>query len=76
MSTHGETFRALHDSDFRALHQSDFRALHQSDFRALHYAKQPLVLPNAWDYASAAVLAAAGFAAIGTTSLGVAAAAG
>ncbi|MEV5741969.1 isocitrate lyase/phosphoenolpyruvate mutase family protein [Microbispora rosea] len=68
MSTHGETF---HTPD-----QSDFGALHQSDFRALHYAKQPLVLPNAWDHASAAVLAAAGFAAIGTTSLGVAAAAG
>ncbi len=45
-------------------------------FRALHHADQPLLLPNAWDYASAAALAAAGFAAIGTTSLGVAAAHG
>ncbi|MEU6611294.1 isocitrate lyase/phosphoenolpyruvate mutase family protein [Streptomyces shenzhenensis] len=36
----------------------------------------PLVLPTAWDHASAAALAARGFAAIGTTSLGVAAAAG
>ena len=35
-----------------------------------------MLLPNAWDVASAAVLAAAGFAAIGTTSLGVAAAHG
>ena len=34
------------------------------------------VLPNAWDHASAAALAEAGFPAVGTTSLGVAAAAG
>lgn len=52
------------------------RTPHQRAFRALHHAAHPLVLPNAWDHASAAVLAAAGFAAIGTTSLGVAAAAG
>ncbi|MGV9771393.1 isocitrate lyase/PEP mutase family protein [Streptosporangium sp. NPDC003464] len=45
-------------------------------FRALHHGHQPLLLPNAWDHASAAALAAAGFAAVGTTSLGVAAAAG
>ncbi|WP_225918277.1 isocitrate lyase/PEP mutase family protein [Actinocatenispora comari] len=45
-------------------------------FRALHRAGAPLVLPNAWDHASGAALARAGFAAIGTTSLGVAAAAG
>ncbi|MBE3012727.1 isocitrate lyase/phosphoenolpyruvate mutase family protein [Microbispora sp. NEAU-D428] len=68
MSTHAEKFRTPHGADFRALHRADFRAL--------HYAQNPLVLPNAWDHASAAVLAAAGFAAIGTTSLGVAAAAG
>ncbi|MEU8059719.1 isocitrate lyase/PEP mutase family protein [Microbispora bryophytorum] len=49
---------------------------HAETFRALHHAPRPLVLPNAWDHASAAALAAAGFAAIGTTSLGVAAAAG
>ncbi|MFJ2257029.1 isocitrate lyase/phosphoenolpyruvate mutase family protein [Streptomyces sp. NPDC087844] len=47
-----------------------FAALHHSD------ADAPLLLPNAWDHASAAALAAQGFAAIGTTSLGVAAAAG
>jgi len=34
------------------------------------------VLPNAWDHASAAALFAAGFPAVGTTSLGVAIAAG
>ncbi|MEU6081785.1 isocitrate lyase/phosphoenolpyruvate mutase family protein [Streptomyces sp. NPDC047108] len=45
-------------------------------FRDLHHADRPLLLPNAWDHASAAALAARGFAAIGTTSLGVAAAAG
>ncbi|TNC26993.1 isocitrate lyase/PEP mutase family protein [Amycolatopsis alkalitolerans] len=42
-------------------------------FAALH---RPLLLPNAWDHASASALVAAGFPAIGTTSLGVAAAAG
>ncbi|MGN9906751.1 isocitrate lyase/PEP mutase family protein [Phytohabitans sp. LJ34] len=45
-------------------------------FRDLHHQERPLVLPNAWDYASAAALAARGFPAVGTTSLGVAAAAG
>ncbi|HEV2782364.1 MAG TPA: isocitrate lyase/phosphoenolpyruvate mutase family protein [Actinophytocola sp.] len=45
-------------------------------FRELHRTGEPLLLPNAWDYASAAALAEAGFAAIGTTSLGVAAAHG
>ncbi|WP_435108382.1 isocitrate lyase/PEP mutase family protein [Nocardiopsis synnemataformans] len=44
--------------------------------RALHLRGTPLLLPNAWDHASAAALAAAGFRAVGTTSLGVAAAAG
>lgn len=45
-------------------------------FRRLHHGEKPLVLPNAWDFGSAALLADAGFPAIGTTSLGVAAAAG
>ncbi|MFF3784176.1 isocitrate lyase/phosphoenolpyruvate mutase family protein [Streptomyces sp. NPDC001933] len=45
-------------------------------FARLHDQVTPLLLPNAWDYASAAILAAQGFPAIGTTSLGVAAAAG
>jgi 2-methylisocitrate lyase-like PEP mutase family enzyme len=45
-------------------------------FADLHHADEPLLLPNAWDHASAAALADAGFGAIGTTSLGVAAAAG
>jgi 2-methylisocitrate lyase-like PEP mutase family enzyme len=46
-------------------------------FARLHDdASAPLLLPNAWDHASATLLAAEGFPAIGTTSLGVAAAAG
>ncbi|GAA2452400.1 isocitrate lyase/phosphoenolpyruvate mutase family protein [Actinomadura vinacea] len=45
-------------------------------FRDLHERDTPLLLPNAWDVASGAALAEAGFPAIGTTSLGVAAAAG
>jgi len=45
-------------------------------FARLHHRAAPLLLPNAWDHASAAALAAQGFAAVGTTSLGVAAAAG
>nr|BFD87197.1 hypothetical protein StreXyl84_65980 [Streptomyces sp. Xyl84] len=48
----------------------------RTPFACLHDQETPLLLPNAWDYASAAVLAAEGFRAIGTTSLGVAAAAG
>ncbi|MFJ9414631.1 isocitrate lyase/phosphoenolpyruvate mutase family protein [Streptomyces sp. NPDC101227] len=45
-------------------------------FHALHHADAPLLLPNAWDIASAVALAGAGYAAVGTTSLGVAAAHG
>ncbi|GAB4071613.1 hypothetical protein GCM10028777_40410 [Angustibacter speluncae] len=45
-------------------------------FARLHHGPEPLVLPNAWDVASAAALVRAGFAAVGTTSLGVAAALG
>lgn len=45
-------------------------------FRELHHGEQPLLLPNAWDHASAAALHRRGFPAVGTTSLGVAAAAG
>jgi 2-methylisocitrate lyase-like PEP mutase family enzyme len=45
-------------------------------FRDLHAGELRLLLPNAWDVASALAFAAAGFPAIGTTSFGVAAAAG
>ncbi|MFG2680917.1 isocitrate lyase/phosphoenolpyruvate mutase family protein [Streptomyces sp. NPDC048392] len=45
-------------------------------FAELHRAGGPLLLPCAWDHASAFALAGLGFRAIGTTSLGVAAAGG
>ncbi len=45
-------------------------------FRELHDGELPLLLPNAWDVASALAFADAGFAAVGTTSFGVAATAG
>jgi len=45
-------------------------------FTALHRAGDPLILPNVWDVASARCLVGAGFLALGTTSLGVAAANG
>jgi len=51
-------------------------ASRQLHFHRLHHGDTPLILPNAWDFASAAALAEAGFPAIGTTSLGVAAANG
>jgi 2-methylisocitrate lyase-like PEP mutase family enzyme len=47
-----------------------------TDFAALHRTGTPLVLPNVWDVASARCLVQAGFPALGTTSLGVAAANG
>jgi 2-methylisocitrate lyase-like PEP mutase family enzyme len=47
-----------------------------SRFHRLHDGPGAFVLPNAWDVASAALLVQAGFAAIGTTSLGVAAGSG
>ena len=45
-------------------------------FAALHTGSGPFLLPNCWDVASAVLLADAGFPAIGTTSLGITAAAG
>ena len=47
-----------------------------TSFFDLHHEELPLLLPNAWDVASALAFAAAGFRAIGTTSFGVAAGAG
>ncbi|GAA1216984.1 isocitrate lyase/PEP mutase family protein [Pseudonocardia alaniniphila] len=41
-------------------------------FHELHHGERPLVLPNAWDVPSALAFLHAGFAAIGTTSFGVA----
>jgi 2-methylisocitrate lyase-like PEP mutase family enzyme len=44
--------------------------------RSLHVPGTPLVLPNAWDVASARAVAAAGFPVVATTSAGVAASLG
>jgi 2-methylisocitrate lyase-like PEP mutase family enzyme len=41
-------------------------------FRALHHGPKILVLPNAWDAASAVILEQSGFPAIATTSAGIA----
>jgi 2-methylisocitrate lyase-like PEP mutase family enzyme len=41
-------------------------------FRALHRRGDPVLLPNAWDAASAVLVKEAGFAAVATTSAGVA----
>lgn len=42
------------------------------DFRSLHERGRAFVMPNAWDAASAALLAREGFEALGSTSLGLA----
>lgn len=42
------------------------------DFLALHHAPTILILPNAWDVASAKIFELEGFKAIGTTSAGIA----
>ncbi|MYW90299.1 isocitrate lyase/phosphoenolpyruvate mutase family protein [Amycolatopsis rubida] len=47
-----------------------------TSFAALHVPGRPLLLPNAWEFGFAAALAGAGHPAVGTTSLGVSAAAG
>lgn len=47
-----------------------------SAFRELHVPGDPFILPCAWDVASAQLFAEAGHRAVGTTSLGVAAAIG
>lgn len=54
------------------------RALRETSnpFADLHHAGTPLLLPNAWDHATAMAMARKGFRAIGTTSLAVAAAVG
>lgn len=48
-------------------------AARAATLRALHHAREPLVLPNAWDAASARIVAEAGFPTVATTSSGVAA---
>jgi 2-methylisocitrate lyase-like PEP mutase family enzyme len=48
------------------------QAQHAQAFAALHKPGEPLLLPNAWDVASAVAIAGAGAKAIATTSAGVA----
>jgi 2-methylisocitrate lyase-like PEP mutase family enzyme len=47
-----------------------------AQLRALHHGPEPLVLPNAWDAATARSVVDAGFAAVATTSSGMSAALG
>ena len=58
------------------LHSVQTVADKANTLRALHAGPQMLVLPNAWDAASARILEASGFPALATTSGGVAAALG
>jgi 2-methylisocitrate lyase-like PEP mutase family enzyme len=51
---------------------SDAMTARAARFAALHREARPLLLPNPWDAGTAKLLAAAGFEALGTTSLGVA----
>jgi 2-methylisocitrate lyase-like PEP mutase family enzyme len=52
--------------------ETDRQAAKAHAFRALHHGPKMLVLPNAWDVASARIFEDAGAAAIATTSAGVA----
>ncbi len=70
----------LRDTDL-SFHSDSFSTTNRSsaviaEFRKLHEAEQILFLGNAWDAASAIALEQAGFSAIGTTSYGIARAAG
>lgn len=51
-------------------------AAQASHLRALHHAAEPLVLPNAWDAATASAVVEAGFPVVATTSSGMSAALG
>lgn len=50
--------------------------MNTTSFHELHAGPAPLVLPNAWDVPSALAFVDAGYAAVGTTSFGVASRAG
>jgi 2-methylisocitrate lyase-like PEP mutase family enzyme len=49
---------------------------HAGRLRALHHARQPLLLPNIWDAASARIVESAGYPAVATSSAAVAEALG
>jgi 2-methylisocitrate lyase-like PEP mutase family enzyme len=57
----------------RAAGLAGARAAGAERLRAMHHGPRPLVLPNVWDPVSAGSFAKAGFAALATTSSGVAA---
>src|SRR5450631_1882433 len=50
----------------------EFQSNKAAQFRQLHRGPEFLVLPNAWDVASARIFESAGFPAIATTSAGIA----
>jgi 2-methylisocitrate lyase-like PEP mutase family enzyme len=52
--------------------QNPTRAARGRAFLALHHAERGFVMPNAWDAGSAVLLASEGFAALGSTSAGIA----
>src|SRR6185437_10421344 len=56
----------------RAMTDVNNQAAKANQFRDLHRGPKILVLPNAWDVASARILENAGVAAIATTSAGIA----
>lgn len=58
--------------DPRGAHDGDPGHRRASDFLALHRPGAGFILPNAWDGGSARILEQAGFAAIATTSAGIA----
>src|SRR5437764_11505649 len=60
----------------RAAADSDDLGRRCDVLRSLHVSGAPLLLPNAWDVASAGAVVAAGFPVVATTSGGVAAALG
>src|SRR5512140_1229652 len=57
----------------RSAMNRDNRRQKAEQFRKLHEGPHILVLPNAWDAASAKVFERAGFGAVATTSAGIAA---
>ncbi len=58
--------------------ESEIKDLHRKCelLKALHVPGEPLVLPNAWDVASARMVVEAGYPVVATTSMGVAASLG
>jgi 2-methylisocitrate lyase-like PEP mutase family enzyme len=62
----------MRDSVRTASHELSQQQTKANQFRALHRGPRALLLPNAWDVASARIVEAAGFPAVATSSAGVA----